>query len=534
MEEEFVNDIFESLSDGDSSYFIICNENILKNNSKGCYDIFLIDSIQNSVYCISYTADGHNINLNHPMPFQIRYLNNSIILSTYSSESKNIKFLTWLENKFLKKVISWSEPRTHKKSPLNCPSLSLINKEQYAQLYHRLKLKYGKSMCEIWPDNTDPSKFVYEDIAIATYILLIWAQERLNKKCNTMQNFVDLGCGNGLLVHILNSEGYSGYGLDIRKRDIWDKYPSSTILKEKPFVPSIDTFPDVHWLIGNHSDEITPWLPITATRSSINTNYFVIPCCPYELNGKKYQRKLSSNSVYEDFLYYVQDISNLCGFNTKIDKLRIPSTKRTCLVGWNRDLSIENYNSLCKSVELYVQEECSSITNYTIREKIEKVQNCTQINKNIQEDIVNRIVNELLNKKNNDANGWNEGGCLNVKELAEIVPNDLLHKLKSECGGLQTLLKNQNIFNIRNGMVSLCKPKTVQEMKELYVIHKTNDNRVTLKRKALQNRSLKPKNLKLVDDTDFNALLQKKDCWYFYNHPQGCPLTNEDCSFKHK
>lgn len=42
MEEEFVNDIFESLSDGDSSYFIICNENTLKNNSKGCYDIFLI------------------------------------------------------------------------------------------------------------------------------------------------------------------------------------------------------------------------------------------------------------------------------------------------------------------------------------------------------------------------------------------------------------------------------------------------------------------------------------------------------------
>lgn len=45
----------------------------------------ITDSIQNSVYCISYTADGHNINLNHPMPFQIRYLNNSIILSTYSS-----------------------------------------------------------------------------------------------------------------------------------------------------------------------------------------------------------------------------------------------------------------------------------------------------------------------------------------------------------------------------------------------------------------------------------------------------------------
>ena len=31
------------------------------------------------------------------------------------------------------------------------------------------------------------------------------------------QTFVDLGCGNGFLVHILTSEGYRGYGIDLNE-----------------------------------------------------------------------------------------------------------------------------------------------------------------------------------------------------------------------------------------------------------------------------------------------------------------------------
>lgn len=40
-----------------------------------------------------------------------------------------------------------------------------------------------------------------------------------------------MGCGNGLLVHILNSEGYSGVGLDVRSRKMWAQYPQSTVLE---------------------------------------------------------------------------------------------------------------------------------------------------------------------------------------------------------------------------------------------------------------------------------------------------------------
>lgn len=53
--------------------------------------------------------------------------------------------------------------------------------------------------------------------------MLLWA--------DTKPSFVDMGCGNGLLVHILNSEGYKGVGYDVRSRKMWAQYPSSTDLK---------------------------------------------------------------------------------------------------------------------------------------------------------------------------------------------------------------------------------------------------------------------------------------------------------------
>lgn len=75
-------------------------------------------------------------------------------------------------------------------------------------------------LLQIWPENTDPFKFVYEDIAIATYLLILWGDKK--------QNFIDMGCGNGLLVYILTCEGHVGVGYDVRSRKIWDLYPSGT------------------------------------------------------------------------------------------------------------------------------------------------------------------------------------------------------------------------------------------------------------------------------------------------------------------
>ena len=50
-----------------------------------------------------------------------------------------------------------------------------------------------------------------EDVAIASYLIVMWKAEREQKNLDKKQTFVDIGCGNGLLTHILSGEGVSFY-----------------------------------------------------------------------------------------------------------------------------------------------------------------------------------------------------------------------------------------------------------------------------------------------------------------------------------
>lgn len=44
------------------------------------------------------------------------------------------------------------------------------------------------------------------------------------------------------------------------------------LFQEKAITPSESfLFPGTDWLIGNHSDELTPWIPVIAARRVINT-----------------------------------------------------------------------------------------------------------------------------------------------------------------------------------------------------------------------------------------------------------------------
>lgn len=56
-----------------------------------------------------------------------------------------------------------------------------------------------------------------------------------------------------------------GLGIDVRKRRIWSLYPPkvSNFLREEPVTPQ-SRF-DAEWWIGNHSDELTPWIPLLAS-----------------------------------------------------------------------------------------------------------------------------------------------------------------------------------------------------------------------------------------------------------------------------
>lgn len=58
-----------------------------------------------------------------------------------------------------------------------------------------------------WRDLKLPSTRDGEFCAAGLQVL--WAEERARKGLAGRQTFVDLGCGNGLLVHILTNEGVS-------------------------------------------------------------------------------------------------------------------------------------------------------------------------------------------------------------------------------------------------------------------------------------------------------------------------------------
>lgn len=100
-----------------------------------------------------------------------------------------------------------------------------------------------------------------------------------------------------------------------------------------------------------------------ARRSNDHCQYFVLPCCPYQLNGKKFQRQNSSLSSYQNFINYTKEISELCDFETYIDRLRIPSTKRVCLIGLRKAVSSEKVNLVNKKILDFIQSNCQPISD---------------------------------------------------------------------------------------------------------------------------------------------------------------------------
>lgn len=429
----------------------------------------------------------------------------------------------WLKSKLFPRLTRWMGSEDDGDGP-RIRSLGLVPVERYTLLYNRLKEKYGTGMVNAWPENTDPAKFVYEDVAIATYLLLLWEKERLERGTRELQSFVDLGCGNGLLVYILSSEGHRGTGIDLRKRKIWDLFPESTRLQVGTIVPSSDTlFPDVDWIIGNHSDELTPWIPVIAARSSYECRFFLLPCCAYEFDGSKYRRRNAAESQYSEYMAYVRSVCEGCGFLTLADRLRIPSTKRTCFVGWKRTYARENAAALDADIQRIINarsrvEGAKSgaaengdlwSASFKPRDSTERARNCTQLDKQLILEIVNVVVAHLLRAgrriplERRPGETWNAGGQIGIGDVAKLIAPGTLQQLRNECGGLQTLLKNHShIFCVAQGKVQFRIPGTVDR-----------------KRKRRRNAG--------------TPLRKVKPCWFHKNHPDGCPALEIDCDFQH-
>ena len=193
-------------------------------------EVTIIDKDNNSVISYYKCLFDDKKSLGFKYPYKICYQNNEISISVEKLEDKEDPSLEWIKTELFPRLIKWVDNSEMKNNFVN-GSLNLVPMDKYAELYGQLKQKYGAEIVKIWPENTDPLKFVYEDIAIATYLLLIWEKERIDLGSEERQTFLDLGCGNGLLVHILSSEGHKGLGIDLRKRKIWDFFPESTHLE---------------------------------------------------------------------------------------------------------------------------------------------------------------------------------------------------------------------------------------------------------------------------------------------------------------
>lgn len=253
--------------------------------------------------------------------------------------------------------VSGYEKRVH--HDVLVPQAALQNR------YAALKQKYARSLVQDWAEVTDPMKHVFEDLCIAAFLLVLW--EGMYKDSN-FPGFIDIGCGNGLLVHILNSENYAGWGFDARERKSWSKYKSSVSirtaeggyaiqesLKTLVLLPSVTrhtthscgekimedqihdgVFPKGTFIISNHADELTPYTPILARLSECP--FIMIPCCSHNLGGERFRapppkNKKVSSSTYNSLCAWVAEIAHDCGWEVEKEILRIPSTRNTAFVG---------------------------------------------------------------------------------------------------------------------------------------------------------------------------------------------------------
>lgn len=238
------------------------------------------------------------------------------------------------------------------------PQVALQNR------YATLKHKYARSLVEGWEEVTDPVKHVFEDICIAAFLIELWEEMY---KDSEFPGWVDIGCGNGLLTHILNSENYPGWGFDARARKSWlkystevrvrtsrDSYVERQSLETRVLLPSVTAmqpdgkgrshdglihdgvFPPKTFIISNHADELTPWTPILARLS--DCPFIMIPCCSHNLTGARFRApppkdKAESPSAYNSLCAWVVEIAKDCGWKVEKEMLRIPSTRNAAFVG---------------------------------------------------------------------------------------------------------------------------------------------------------------------------------------------------------
>jgi len=132
-------------------------------------------------------------------------------------------------------------------------------------------------------------------------------------------------------------------------------------------------------VIGNHADELTPYVPILSVLYGAS-GYLNVPCCPWDLDqkfcrtnsaqyplperdleGGDYRKDISVGtdagdrwieslnlggdgkftSSYSAYRIWLARLTSWCGWEVETEVLRIPSTRNWALIGRNRRLPEE-------------------------------------------------------------------------------------------------------------------------------------------------------------------------------------------------
>ena len=231
----------------------------------------------------------------------------------------------------------------------------MFSQQRVQNTYTELKQRHAQRLCDRWVEKTEPSKHVFEDLGIAAFLIEMWkdmygtgsdavdqAGNDIVKERGAFPGFVDIGCGNGVLVDTLLREGYSGWGFDARRRKTWATFEESTRdqLKEMILIPQPlfelphdskypiyanggilseglsvaatgkaedgvaawhnGIFPWGTFIISNHADELTAWTPLLASISS--SPFLAIPCCSHNLSGLRFRAPSVFNNNSADAL----------------------------------------------------------------------------------------------------------------------------------------------------------------------------------------------------------------------------------------
>ncbi|CAG8918301.1 unnamed protein product [Penicillium salamii] len=198
-----------------------------------------------------------------------------------------------------KVCLDWTEKET--KSEI--PASSIQN------TYEQLRLAYEKHLRQIWAERLESPNQILEQLSVAACLIELWkVMYETDKPFPKSPKFVDIACGNGILVYVLCMEGYEGSGYDACHRKSWDTFPAEIrsclhekVIIPKPFLDVLDAqeieidlgigvepglFPDT-FIISDHADELTVWTPILAALACPGSPlpFLVIPCCSRSLAG---------------------------------------------------------------------------------------------------------------------------------------------------------------------------------------------------------------------------------------------------------